>query len=75
MPLEVGDLGARKEDVLPCLGGRLLLLDLQFHHVRRVLNDLVDVGTVAGADFAKDSLEDPDDTADEPVTLYTHTGW
>ena len=71
VPLEVGNLGARDEDVLARAGRRLLLLDLQLHDVGRVLDDLVNVGPVTGADFAKDTLEDPDDTTDEPVTLHT----
>ena len=69
MPLEVRDLGAREEDVLAGLGSRLLFLDLELEDIRRVLDDLVDVGPVTRADFAKDTLEDPDDTADEPVAL------
>ena len=69
MPLEVGDLRAGKEDVLSGASSCLLLLDLQFHHIRGVLNNLVNVGPVTRADFPKDTLEDPNDTADEPVTL------
>ena len=69
MPLEVGDLGAAQEDVLASLSGRLLLLDLDLHDLRRVLDDLGDVGAVARADFAQNTLGDPDDTTDEPVAL------
>ena len=69
MPLEVRDLRAAQEDVLASLSRRLLLLDLDLHDVRRVLDDLGDVGTVARADLAQDTLRDPDDTADEPVAL------
>ena len=69
MPLEVGDLRAGDEDVLSGTGRRLLLLDLELHHHRRVLDDLVNIRPVTRADFPKDTLEDPNDTADEPVTL------
>ena len=75
MPLEVRDFGAREENILPCACRGLIFLNLQLHDVRRVLNDFVDVGPVPRAHFAEDTLEDPDDAADEPVTLYTHTGW
>ena len=70
MPLEVRDLRAGQEDVLPSLRGRLLLLDLQLHHIRGVLNDLVNVRPVTRADFPKNTLVDPDDTANEPVALH-----
>jgi len=40
MPLEVRDLGARKEDVLTGSDGGLFLLDLEFHDLGRVLDDL-----------------------------------
>ena len=40
VPLEVGDLGARKEDILTGSDGGLLLLDLKFHDFGRVLDDL-----------------------------------
>ena len=69
MPLEVGDLRAAQEDVLAGTGGRLLLLNLDLHDVRRVLNDLGDVSAVAGAHFTEDTLVDPDDTTNEPVAL------
>lgn len=69
MPLEVGDLRAAQEDVLAGLGGRLLLLDLDLHDVRGVLDDLGDVGTVAGAYFTEDTLVNPDNTANKPVAL------
>lgn len=69
MPLEVGNFRARQEDVLASTGGSLFLLDLELHNVGRVLNDLVDIGPVPRADFTKDTLEDPDDAANEPVAL------
>ena len=69
VPLEVRDLRAGDEDVLARARRRLLLLDLELHHHRRVLDDFVHVGPVTRAHFPKDALEDPDDTADEPVTL------
>ena len=68
MPLEVGDLRAGDEDVLAGTGRRLLLLDLELHHHRRVLDNLVNVRPVTRADFPKDTLEDPNDTAEEPVS-------
>jgi hypothetical protein len=40
VPLEVRDLGARKEDVLTSSDGGLFLLDLKFHDLGRVLDDL-----------------------------------
>ena len=40
VPLEVGDLRAADEDVLARTSGRLLLLDLNLHHVGRVLDHL-----------------------------------
>ena len=69
MPLEVRDLGAAQENVLAGASDRLLLLDLNLHDVRRVLDDLGDVGAVAGAHFTEDTLVDPDNTTDEPVAL------
>lgn len=69
MPLEVGDLGAGKEDVLTSASRGLFLLDLEFHDIRRVLDDLGDVGNMAGADFAENTLANPNDTTNEPVTL------
>ena len=71
MPLEVRDFGAAQEDVLASLGGGLLLLDLELHDHRWVLNDFGNVGTVARADLTKDTLVDPDNTADKPVALYS----
>ena len=70
MPLEVRDLRAAQEDVLASLSRRLLLLDLDLHDVRRVLDDLRDVRAVAGANLAENTLVDPDHTAHEPVTLW-----
>ena len=70
MPLEVRDLGAAQEDVLAGTSGRLLLLDLNLHDVRWVLDDLGDVGAVPRADLAQDAFVDPDDAADEPVALF-----
>jgi len=67
MPLEVRDLRAREEDVLASPGSGLFLLDLDFHNVRRVLDDLVDMGAVTRANFAKDALENPDNATNEPV--------
>ena len=69
MPLEVGDLGAAKEDVLAGASSRFLLLDLELHDVGRVLDNLGDVGAVARADLTKDTLEREDETADKPVAL------
>lgn len=69
MPLEVGDFGAVDKDVLSSPDGGLFLLDLYFHDIRRVLNDLGDVGTMTRANFTKNTFCNPDDTADDPVTL------
>lgn len=70
MPLEIRDLGAGQKDILASPGDGLFLLDLHLHHAGRVLDDLVDVGAVAGADFTQDALADPDDAADNPVALF-----
>ena len=72
MPLEVRDLGAGQENVLAGTSGRLFFLDLDFDDFGRVLDDLVDVGAVTGADFTKDTLVDPDHTANKPVALENH---
>lgn len=69
MPLEVGNFRAAQEDVLAGTRGRLLLLDLNLHDVRGVLDNLGNVGAVARADLTKDTLVDPDNTANEPVAL------
>lgn len=72
MPLEVGDLWAADEDVLARARRRLFLLDLELEDLGRVLDDLGDVRAVARAHFAEDTLEDPDDAADEPVALQAN---
>lgn len=69
MPLEVRNLGAGQEDILTSTGSSLLLLDLELHDVRGVLDDLVDVSPVSGTNLTQDTFEDPDDTANKPVTL------
>ena len=69
MPLKVGYLRAGQEDVLTGPGGRLLLLDLKFHDLGRMLNDLGDVRPVTGSNFTKNTLIDPDDTTNKPVAL------
>ena len=72
MPLEVGNLGAAEEDVLTGTSSRLFLLDLQLHDIGRVLNDLVDISPVTGANLTENTLVDPDNTTDKPVTLLEH---
>lgn len=69
MPLEVRDLRATQEDVLSSTCCGLLLLNLDFHDLGRMLNDLRDVSPVTRADFTKDTLVDPDNSSDKPVTL------
>lgn len=69
VPLEVGNLGAGQEDVLAGAGGGLLLLDLDLHDVRRVLDNFVDIRDMARPDFTENTLRNPNDTADEPVAL------
>ena len=71
MPLEVRDLRAREEDVLTGSDGGLLLLDLEFHDLGRVLDDLRNVSPVAGSDFTENPFGDPNQTADEPVALHS----
>jgi len=68
VPLEVADIGTVDEDVLSGTGGGLVLLDLDFDDLGRVLDDLADESTVPGADFAEDTLVDEDETTNEPVT-------
>ena len=70
VPLEVRYFGAVEEDVLAGTGLGLLLLDLDFHDLARVLDNLGDEGAVAGADLTKDTLVDPDDTTNKPVALH-----
>jgi hypothetical protein len=72
VPLEVRNLGARKEDVLTSPGCGLLLLDLNLHNVGRMLDNLGDVCIMTRANFAEDTLRDPNDTSNEPIALYTY---
>ena len=67
--MEIGNLGARKEDVLTGPDGGLFLLDLEFHDLGRVLDDLGDVSPMAGPDFTEYPFGDPDHAADEPIAL------
>ena len=69
MPLEVGDFRAAEEDILTSTGRALVLLDLHLHDLRRVLDDLGNVGPVTRAHFTKNALIDPDNTSDEPIAL------
>lgn len=69
MPLEIRNLGAADENVLPSLSCRLFLLDLNLHHVRWVLDHLGNVCPVTGTNFTEYALPDPDDATDEPVAL------
>lgn len=71
MPLEVGHLRAREEDILACTCCGLLLLDLKLHHVRRVLDDLRDVRSMTRSYFTKDALRSVDDTSNQPIALKT----
>jgi hypothetical protein len=68
VPLEVGDFGATDEDILTCPGGCFVLLDLKFDNVGGVLDDFGDIRPMARANFAKDTLVNPDYTADQPET-------
>ena len=69
MPLEVRHLGAGKENILSSLSLGPLLVDLNLHDVRRVLDDLGNISPVARPDLTQDTLGDPDDTANQPITL------
>jgi hypothetical protein len=69
VPLEIGNLGARDEDVLSSLSRRLILLDLNLEHFRGVLDDFGDVCPVTRTNLAKNTLPDPDDATHEPVAL------
>ena len=68
VPLPVRNFGARKEDVLPSLDLRALLLDLHLHDFARMLNDLRDIRDMATADFTEDTLDDEHDTPGEPIS-------
>lgn len=72
VPLEVRNLGARKEDILASSGCSLLLLDLNLHDVGRVLDNLGDVCIMARANFAEDTFRNPNNTSNEPIALYTY---
>lgn len=67
--MEKGDLWAGKEDVLAGSDGGLFLLDLEFHDLGRVLDDLGDVSPMAGPDFAEYPFGDPDHAANKPIAL------
>ena len=69
VPLEVRDLRARKEDVLASSNSGLFLLNLKFHDLGRVLDDLGDVSPVTGSDFTEYPFGDPDQAANEPIAL------
>jgi hypothetical protein len=70
MPLEVGNFWTADEDVLTGPSGCLLLLDLEFDNLGRVLDNLGDEGPMARTNFAKNTFVDPDHATDQPVTLY-----
>lgn len=70
MPLEIGNLGAADKDILSSPSCCPFLLDLDLHHVRRMLDHLGDVRSVTRTNFTKDALPDPNDAADEPVALH-----
>ena len=72
VPLKVRDLGHVDEDVLARACRRFFLLDLNLDNIGRVLNDLVDVSPVTGANLTENTLVDPDNTTDKPVTLLEH---
>lgn len=69
MPLEVRDFRARQKDVLSGTSSCLFLLDLELHNHGGVLDNFRDVCAVARADFTENTLPDPDNSTDEPVTL------
>ncbi len=69
MPLEIGNLGAAEEDILSRSSGCFVLLDLNLHHVGRVLDHLGDIRPVTRANLTEDALRDPDNTTDKPVAL------
>lgn len=70
MPLPVGDLRAGEEDVLPGTRFGLFLLDLNFHDLGRVLNDLGNVGDVPRTDFTEDTLKDEHNPTCQPEALW-----
>ena len=73
MPLEVRNFRAGQKNILAGSRGRLLLLDLEFHHLGRMLDDFGNVGPMTRANFTEDALVDPDDTTNKPVPLIPDT--
>lgn len=69
MPLEVRNLGAADEDILSGTSLGLLLLDLELHDIRWVLDDLGDIRVVTRSDLTQDTFPNPDDTANKPIPL------
>lgn len=69
MPLEVRNIGAIEEDIVSSLNLGVVFLNLQLQNVGRVLDNFGDIGPVTRADFAKDTLPDPNDPSNNPVAL------
>ena len=69
MPLEIGNLGTRDEDILTSSGFRFFLFYLKLHDIRRMLDDFRDISIVARSNFTQDTLRNPDDTTNKPVPL------
>ncbi len=67
MVLPDGDLRTTEENVLSSSGLGILLLDLDFANVGRMLNDLGDVGLVLSTDLSCDSLGEVNVSSVHPV--------
>lgn len=67
MVLPQRNLGATQEYVLARTSFAVLFLDLDFHDVRRMLDDLGDVRFVVAANFAHDPFSEVTEAAGHPV--------
>lgn len=72
MVLPDGVLGTAEEDVLPSLCNGSILLDLDFAHSARMLDDFRDIRLVSATHFTRDTFSEVGEAADEPVLIeYT----
>jgi hypothetical protein len=69
VPLKVGHLGTRKEDILTSPRHGLFFLDLELHDIGWVLNDFRDVSSMTRTNFTKDAFKNPNKTTNKPIPL------
>ena len=69
MPLKVRHLGTADENILSSPRRRLLLFDLQFYNVGRMLNHFRYIRNMTRPNFAQNALCDPNNAAGEPIAL------